>query len=354
MDEPADGQPYVAGSPLVRLFGSPGRTKIVEAFLGKRGAELTAAEVAELAGVDRSTVSRHVDALVKVGLVEQRESPSGALYRIDADDPAVEALGDARRALLGAVADSDRSGSEGPDRDRSSEAYVERTGLVRLFGSPGQAKMVEVFLGKRGAELTGAEVADLAGIDRSTVSRNIDALVDFGLVEETRQVSNSTLYRLDIDQRVSKALWKARRELLSHVETFMHAPEADRQEEVEGSDGAESDVERGTVAEDAVNDGSNTEPMDESPDSQSSRGDSRPLEEERSTNQSTTGGTVHIKLYGWKGKRFEDIKADLTEHLGYEPSNPEVMEILMSIPAIGEGTDEVAEIVRKEIPKDQG
>lgn len=39
--------------------------------------------------------------------------------------------------------------------------------------------------------------------------------------------------------------------------------------------------------------------------------------------------TVHIKLYGEKGERFEEIKDDLTEHLGYEPSNPEVVGFLM-------------------------
>jgi hypothetical protein len=39
--------------------------------------------------------------------------------------------------------------------------------------------------------------------------------------------------------------------------------------------------------------------------------------------------TVHIKLYGEKGERFEEIKRDLTEHLGYEPSNPEVVGFLM-------------------------
>jgi hypothetical protein len=38
---------------------------------------------------------------------------------------------------------------------------------------------------------------------------------------------------------------------------------------------------------------------------------------------------VHIKLHGEKGDRFEEIKCDLTDHLGYEPSNPEVVGFLM-------------------------
>ncbi|MHC3438695.1 hypothetical protein ACYJ1Y_11500 [Natrialbaceae archaeon A-gly3] len=40
--------------------------------------------------------------------------------------------------------------------------------------------------------------------------------------------------------------------------------------------------------------------------------------------------TSHIKLYGDKGDRFEEIKADLTRELGYEPSNPEVVGLLMA------------------------
>lgn len=48
----------------------------------------------------------------------------------------------------------------------------------------------------------------------------------------------------------------------------------------------------------------------------------------------------HIKLYGSKADRFEAIKGDLTESLGYEPSNPEVVGILMS--QFGSGADGAA------------
>lgn len=37
----------------------------------------------------------------------------------------------------------------------------------------------------------------------------------------------------------------------------------------------------------------------------------------------------HIKLYGSKADRFEAIKRELTASLGYEPTNPEVIGILM-------------------------
>lgn len=38
----------------------------------------------------------------------------------------------------------------------------------------------------------------------------------------------------------------------------------------------------------------------------------------------------HIKLYGGRGERFEEIKAALTDRLGYEPTNAEVIGILMA------------------------
>lgn len=40
--------------------------------------------------------------------------------------------------------------------------------------------------------------------------------------------------------------------------------------------------------------------------------------------------TSHIKLYGGRGERFEEIKEALADQLGYEPTNPEVVGILMA------------------------
>jgi hypothetical protein len=40
--------------------------------------------------------------------------------------------------------------------------------------------------------------------------------------------------------------------------------------------------------------------------------------------------TTHIKLYGGKAELFESIKEEMTEELGYEPTNPEVVGALMA------------------------
>ncbi|TYL37884.1 hypothetical protein CV102_14235 [Natronococcus pandeyae] len=59
--------------------------------------------------------------------------------------------------------------------------------------------------------------------------------------------------------------------------------------------------------------------------------------------------TTSIKLYGMKADRFEQIKADLTVQLGYEPSNPEVIGLLMAsfdedeLPGVVERSDRSVE-----------
>jgi len=40
--------------------------------------------------------------------------------------------------------------------------------------------------------------------------------------------------------------------------------------------------------------------------------------------------TSHIKLYGSKSDRFEEIKTNIQQQLKYEPSNPEVIGLIMA------------------------
>lgn len=54
--------------------------------------------------------------------------------------------------------------------------------------------------------------------------------------------------------------------------------------------------------------------------------------------------TVHIKLYGTKGERFEEIKEQVARQFGYEPSNPEVVGILMGTAEIDEADAPVAQL----------
>lgn len=39
----------------------------------------------------------------------------------------------------------------------------------------------------------------------------------------------------------------------------------------------------------------------------------------------------HVKLYGGKAERFEEIKENLQAEFGYEPTNTEVLGVLMAV-----------------------
>lgn len=68
---------YVEGSTLVRLLGSPSKVRMVDVFLGKHYVELSAAQVADLAGVDVSTFHRNVGVMLDLGIVEETRTVGG-------------------------------------------------------------------------------------------------------------------------------------------------------------------------------------------------------------------------------------------------------------------------------------
>jgi len=83
-------EPYAEGTPLVVLFGTPARTKIVAALLGEGGRDCNTSDIARLAGVARSTVYDHIDDLEALGIVERtRTVGPSQMYRIDRNNEIV-------------------------------------------------------------------------------------------------------------------------------------------------------------------------------------------------------------------------------------------------------------------------
>lgn len=106
------------------LLGSPGKVRMLKVFLGKHYEELSAAQVADLAGIDASTFHRNVDIFLDAGVVTESRTVGGAqLYRLDADHPVARALGRARSSLLEHAEDVDRSapGEKGLGRDAPAD-----------------------------------------------------------------------------------------------------------------------------------------------------------------------------------------------------------------------------------------
>jgi uncharacterized small protein (DUF1192 family) len=95
-------------------------------------------------------------------------------------------------------------------------SYTEASPFVRLLGKSGRVKIVDVLLGKHYETMTASEIAQLADIAESTVNRNIDPLIEYGVVEKVGEVSGTQQYSLNKDSPVSQTLARTREELLKH------------------------------------------------------------------------------------------------------------------------------------------
>ena len=94
IDRQRDSQEaFAEGTPLVELFGKPGRTKLVSVFVDERENDLSISELARQAGVARSTVYDHLGDLIELGIVkETRETGPSTRYQLDNDDEIAELL----------------------------------------------------------------------------------------------------------------------------------------------------------------------------------------------------------------------------------------------------------------------
>lgn len=88
------------------------------------------------------------------------------------------------------------------------ESDAEDTPLTVLFGSGARVRIVAALLGEDEHDVNVSDLARLAGVARSTVYEHIDELVALGVVERTRTVGGSPMYRLNRDSDVGQQLAK--------------------------------------------------------------------------------------------------------------------------------------------------
>lgn len=87
--------PFSGGSPFVRLLGTRGRVRILDAFLSKSRAELSAKDVKELTGISESTFSRNKGVLLELDILIPTGSRDGEQhYRLNTDAELVQLLGE--------------------------------------------------------------------------------------------------------------------------------------------------------------------------------------------------------------------------------------------------------------------
>lgn len=91
-------------------------------------------------------------------------------------------------------------------RDVDSEVYADGTILVDVLGQPSKVRILEVLMSEEGDDLNPSEICRLGGIGTSSFYDHIDTLQAWGLVEKSRMVGNSPMYRIDTDSEAARSL----------------------------------------------------------------------------------------------------------------------------------------------------
>ncbi|ERH13235.1 MAG: transcriptional regulator [halophilic archaeon J07HB67] len=103
-----------------------------------------------------------------------------------------------------------------PQTTQDEQSYAERAALTTLFGDTPRVKILAVLLAE-GRDTNVTTIAELGGMSRNSVYRHIDALIDLGVVEQTREVSGSPLYQIDRDSPVAERLAELEYDLVDEV-----------------------------------------------------------------------------------------------------------------------------------------
>lgn len=99
----------------------------------------------------------------------------------------------------------------------NEEPYSENTVLTDLFGNSPKVKILSALLSETDQDINVTQIAKLAGVSRSTVYDHLDDLVELNVVEHTRDVGGSPMYRLNRDSDVAEDLAQTEWDLLSAI-----------------------------------------------------------------------------------------------------------------------------------------
>ncbi len=99
------------------------------------------------------------------------------------------------------------------------EVEKHKTPIRRVFGDSPKVKVLDTLIENPKLDYSKKELAEAAGISKSTLYRLWDELEEEGLVEETRKIGNATLYKLNEDSAVVRELVRFEKRLLSQEDS---------------------------------------------------------------------------------------------------------------------------------------
>ena len=100
----------------------------------------------------------------------------------------------------------------------TDDAYSEGAVIVSALGNHPRAKILAALLGDHERDLNASDIANMAGIERSTFYTHIETLLDFGLVKITGDVGNSKMYAVNKESDAAKALAQFEWDLLDTLD----------------------------------------------------------------------------------------------------------------------------------------
>jgi DNA-binding transcriptional ArsR family regulator len=114
----------------------------------------------------------------------------------------------------------------------------DRKPITELFGDNARVKLLDVFIATNQSALSASEVAELGGIDISTVRSSLDVFLENDVIEETGTVGYSPMYSLNDDSDVAEAI-EGLSDALEDLAEEQHDPEQPHSwiEQTDESDG---------------------------------------------------------------------------------------------------------------------
>ena len=105
------------------------------------------------------------------------------------------------------------------------------SGLTGLF-SGSIANILDFLLIHKGFDYTKTEIAENAGVEYKTLFDNWDTLERYGLVKETRTIEKVTLYTINLDSPIVKALKKLQHEIMFYDAEIVAQEQVEAEREV--------------------------------------------------------------------------------------------------------------------------